>query len=203
MLTREEKKIHRYEYKKKWRSKHTEQLREVSKRWRKEHPEKIREYDKTEKGKARIKKYRQSGKGKATIARAGKKARSTEKYKISHRKALIRYYGTEKGKIAKIKNRVASRKYQRPRLLAKYGMTENDYNILLTSQGGRCAICGKSVFENGQLLSVDHDHMTGEVRSLLCSLCNTGIGHMERPEFLKRALLYLGLRLSSWGEPGK
>jgi len=86
------------------------------------------------------------------------------------------------------------------RLLAKYGITEDDYEILLASQQGRCGICGKSIFENGKLLAVDHDHLTGEIRGLLCSSCNLGIGLMEKFGFLKKALLYLGLRLSSSGE---
>jgi hypothetical protein len=75
--------------------------------------------------------------------------------------------------------------------LAKYGITEDDYDALLASQRGRCAICGKDASGNGRLLAVDHDHKTGEVRGLLCRGCNLGIGLLEKEGFLNKAMAYL------------
>jgi hypothetical protein len=41
-------------------------------------------------------------------------------------------------------------------------------------------------------LHVDHDHITGRVRALLCSGCNTGIGHLQDdPDVLRRAADYI------------
>jgi len=41
-------------------------------------------------------------------------------------------------------------------------------------------------------LHVDHDHITGALRGLLCSACNTGLGFFrDHPELLKRAIEYL------------
>lgn len=41
-------------------------------------------------------------------------------------------------------------------------------------------------------LVVDHDHTTGAVRGLLCSACNTGIGHLkDDPAVVAAALHYL------------
>ncbi len=60
----------------------------------------------------------------------------------------------------------------------RYGISLERYNQLLESQGGVCAICG-GVNENGKQLSVDHDHSSGEVRGLLCTNCNSGIGHFK------------------------
>jgi len=58
-----------------------------------------------------------------------------------------------------------------------YGITLAEYNAMLESQGGGCAICGgqqtHSRFKN---LSVDHCHDTGKVRGLLCNNCNLAIG---------------------------
>lgn len=51
-----------------------------------------------------------------------------------------------------------------------YGLSSADYDALLASQGGRCAIGRER--PKGKRLAVDHDHKTGEVRGLLCSRCN-------------------------------
>jgi hypothetical protein len=60
-------------------------------------------------------------------------------------------------------------------LIRKYGITLEDYDVMLVAQGGGCAICGGPEPE-GQSLHVDHDHTTGAVRGLLCFTCNAGIG---------------------------
>jgi hypothetical protein len=58
-------------------------------------------------------------------------------------------------------------------------------------QDGRCAICRKKP-QTGRRLSVDHDHKTGEVRGLLCTLCNQGLGYFkDDPGRLGAALEYL------------
>lgn len=61
----------------------------------------------------------------------------------------------------------------------KYGITIEQYDDMLLLQGGRCAICGKHQVEFEQRLSVDHDHVTSEVRGLLCVKCNVGIGMLD------------------------
>lgn len=77
--------------------------------------------------------------------------------------------------------------------LASFGMTEDGYQRLLASQGGGCAICGRTVTDvTGRRLAIDHDHETNEVRGLLCHRCNVAIGLMkEDVELLRRAILYL------------
>lgn len=73
-------------------------------------------------------------------------------------------------------------------------MTIPDYDALLASQGGTCAICG-GANANGQRLAVDHNHATGKVRGLLCHNCNSGIGHlMDRPDWLRKAAEYVESR---------
>ncbi|WP_442928074.1 endonuclease VII domain-containing protein [Microbacterium sp. MMO-23] len=80
-------------------------------------------------------------------------------------------------------------------LWEKYRIRESEYFKLLAQQGGVCAICGgppKGQGEANGRYSVDHDHETGRVRGLLCSPCNSGIGHMkDSPELLLRAAKYL------------
>ena len=76
-------------------------------------------------------------------------------------------------------------------LLRRYGMTTDQYEAMLESQGLACAICG--VPPTGQRkLSVDHDHKTGYVRGLLCPGCNLGLGGMmDDPAILAAAIYYL------------
>lgn len=87
----------------------------------------------------------------------------------------------------------------RPSALRRhYGITVEQYDSLLLNQDGRCAICGKTVEENGQRLHVDHDHETGRVRGLLCNACNPGIGFFKHnPDLLKKAMGYL-LSVAGW-----
>lgn len=67
----------------------------------------------------------------------------------------------------------------------------SSYDHLMSSQQGVCAVCKKSEV-NGKSLSIDHCHVTGEIRGLLCSKCNTGIGLLgDNVEGLQAALDYL------------
>lgn len=62
-----------------------------------------------------------------------------------------------------------------------------EYDRRLAEQGGVCAICERKP-EYGKRFAVDHNHSTGRVRGLLCSVCNGRlIGRLER--FKKRATL--------------
>lgn len=73
-------------------------------------------------------------------------------------------------------------------LLRKYGLQMTQYLSLLKDCGGKCLLC----LEPLETACVDHNHKTGEVRGLLCRLCNSGIGMFkESPEALRRAADYL------------
>jgi hypothetical protein len=74
--------------------------------------------------------------------------------------------------------------------LKTYGITIEQYDALLIAQGGRCAVCRGS--GDGKPWHVDHCHDTGEVRGILCALCNRGIGHFrESADLLRAAANYL------------
>ena len=71
-----------------------------------------------------------------------------------------------------------------------YGITEGEYERLLSSQGGGCAICGNP--PKTRRLAVDHCHKTGAVRGLLCKSCNRGLAYYyDRPERFDKAAEYL------------
>lgn len=59
----------------------------------------------------------------------------------------------------------------------RYGLSEEETEALLEKQATCCAICGIS-FEEATP-QIDHNHETGQVRGLLCHLCNTGLGHFR------------------------
>lgn len=76
-------------------------------------------------------------------------------------------------------------------LRSKYGIDLSEYNEMLSSQGGRCAICEEPPVD-GALLYVDHCHASGNVRQLLCHPCNAGLGFFrDRPDLLARAQAYV------------
>ncbi len=60
-----------------------------------------------------------------------------------------------------------ARKPTRARAL---GVSDEDYERLLAEQDGHCALCPNR--PKTRRLHVDHDHRTGEVRGLLCYVCN-------------------------------
>ena len=71
----------------------------------------------------------------------------------------------------------------------EYGLTEEEYNNMVLSQNNMCAICNKP---SDRTLHIDHDHVTGKVRGLLCFNCNLGIGLLQEDlVVLNRAIEYL------------
>lgn len=75
---------------------------------------------------------------------------------------------------------------------SKYGITLEEYNKLLTSQNNACAICKSSGDECGRALAIDHDHLTGKIRGLLCSKCNISLGNInDNIEILETMIQYL------------
>jgi hypothetical protein len=107
-------------------------------------------------------------------AKKSHRAKDPEKWKAQRRAAIIRF---------------------------KYGIEPEQYESLLSEQGGACAVCRQVV---DYLLHVDHDHSCcpgsnkacGKcVRGLLCVSCNGGLGMFkDSPEALRAAINYL-----EWG----
>lgn len=76
----------------------------------------------------------------------------------------------------------------------KYGITPLEWKQLLEAQGYKCAICKGDLREATP--HTDHCHETDQVRGLLCSLCNPGIGFLRHdPELLEAAARYLRCRV--------
>lgn len=98
-----------------------------------------------------------------------------------------RYYGRyyeRKRKYSKLHNR----EYH----LRDYNISPQQYEEMLKQQNNCCAIClrHKECFKRN--FSIDHCHLTGKVRGLLCISCNAAIGSLnDDPSIIKRALTYL------------
>lgn len=88
--------------------------------------------------------------------------------------------------------------YRDASLKRKYGIDLNQYNEMLKSQNGLCAIClGPEKYKDKRSnmfwsLSVDHSHKTGKIRGLLCNTCNMALGQFKDDiEMFKRIIQYL------------
>lgn len=112
---------------------------------------------------------------------------AAREYKLEHRdeiKARSKSYASEN------KERIDTyltgyRERNRDMLLARgrkntlkkvYGLTPEDFDRMAANQNGLCAICGGPPEKSKNKLDIDHDHITGKVRGLLCGSCNKGLG---------------------------
>lgn len=145
--------------------------------WRQANAEKIREY-----GAAYAKEHAAEG-----------RARSAAYYRRNPEKCIAR----SKAQRA----RHPTRKYK-SEIKLKYGLSPEDYDRMLVSQGGACSIC-KCAPSPGtvrrQRLHVDHDHATGKVRGLLCINCNRALGLLrDDVDIASNAAMYLAEHARIW-----
>jgi len=75
----------------------------------------------------------------------------------------------------KEKNREKAKVWsQKTNLKKNYGLSLEAFESLKAGQNNRCACCEAE----GKKLVVDHCHITGKIRGLLCRTCNSGIGQL-------------------------
>lgn len=91
----------------------------------------------------------------------------------------------------KIRNKQRDIKYRE-----LYGISLEDYNAILEKQNNKCACCGTASPSKSPdkwtNFCVDHCHLTGEVRGLLCNSCNIGIGKLgDNLDGVLKAVSYL------------
>lgn len=83
----------------------------------------------------------------------------------------------------------------RQRLRSRFGMTVAELEAMWNAQQGRCPICLVAMTRTSKCrdsMHIDHDHVTGAVRGLLCMLCNGALGLLrDNPESARRAADYL------------
>jgi hypothetical protein len=81
-------------------------------------------------------------------------------------------------------------------LKMRYNLSPEQYQQMLFDQGWCCKTCGINESDlkemSGKGLCIDHDHLTGKTRGLLCDDCNRGLGIFKEQEYvLQNAINYL------------
>jgi Recombination endonuclease VII len=142
-----------------------------------------KELERLEKRRAAQRRYRESHK--EQISAANRRYRETHKEQISEYARRKWRTDPDHREKHRVRNRLAQRRMVFKRV---YGISLEDYDVMFERQGGACAICKRT----GVTLCVDHCHLTGEVRGLLCIRCNSAIGFCsDDPAVLLAAAEYL------------
>jgi hypothetical protein len=102
-----------------------------------------------------------------------------EKRRIYRNKNLTKVLASNKsyGVRNKEKRRVGA-------IWCSYKVDESFIRDIMDSQKGCCGICKQSLILPGdkKSYSIDHNHLTGKVRGLLCHHCNAAIGLFKEDE---------------------
>jgi len=81
-------------------------------------------------------------------------------------------------------------KSRNARLSRTYGVTLEEVN-----ETTHCDICNTKLVRKGMAgnaVCVDHDHVSGKVRGILCNNCNRGLGMFkDNPDTISKAIAYL------------
>jgi len=77
-----------------------------------------------------------------------------------------------------------------------YGLSQPEFDAMLAKQVGLCSLCKEALVVGGATnLNVDHCHVSGKVRGLLCHRCNMIVGFLDKSddctETLKRIENYI------------
>ena len=119
------------------------------------------------------------------------RAKNRDKLKIYHKKYREKPEVKEKRKQHESKPEIVLKRRIK-HLKARYGVSLEEYNVILESQKNLCAICGGPLTRaKGKLPHIDHDHDTGKVRGILCAGCNHGLGYVEKLGWVELARDYL------------
>lgn len=71
------------------------------------------------------------------------------------------------------RNPAQAKRYDKAsRLRRKYGISMEEYQQMLATQQNHCAICDLTMGEP----HIDHSHITGKIRAILCPKCNLALG---------------------------
>jgi hypothetical protein len=156
-------------YRRAYYAAHREEQIESAKAWQREHPTEARETNRrwyVKNGRE----YYAANSDRLRAHNAAWKARNPDRTRVHQKRAALKF---------------------------RFGLTLAEYEAMHAAQGGLCAACQKPETHRGRngevtRLAVDHDHVTGFIRALLCHSCNTGIGSFyDDPTLLIAAADYI------------
>jgi len=139
------------EYAKNYREKNKSKIVKQRKDYRESNKEKISE---------RNKKYRENNKEK--ISEINKKYRENNKERVAER--VKNWAENNRERVREIE--------KRNRFKREYGITLEERDTMYDNQNGCCSICNTPQ----ETLCIDHNHITGTVRGMLCTPCNLALG---------------------------
>lgn len=184
----EEQRLKRNAGSRRWAAAHKEKTHAFAKRWRENN---------SEHAKARARAYYQKRRSEMLVKASKYRAQHIEEVLAKHKV----WYAKNRDKVSvhrKAKYEADPHLTTKESLKRNYGLTVEDYDRMLAEQGSGCAICrtttpaGRSRHGRPPRFHVDHDHVTSEIRGLLCHGCNVGIGSMkDNPDVLMAAADYL------------
>lgn len=118
-------------------------------------------------------------------------------WRDANRERMQKWY-REYAKTSRAANPEPYRQHELRRRCKKYGVTVEWYKAQLSKQQSVCALCLKPEISKSRRegvvrsLAIDHCHVDGTARGLLCSACNQAVGKIEAsPGWLERAAVYL------------
>lgn len=178
---KEKNKIYHKKYIDKNKEKNIQYQKEQNQKWYKNHKEKSREYCKNNRKKEK-EKFNSLSLEEKIIYKQKKK----EQHKKEYNKAILKHG----------KELINEKKFVE-RIKRIYKLSFEDYNKLFKSQNKVCAICKQQEIVKNSLgeikrLNVDHNHITGKIRGLLCHNCNIALGNFkDNKQNLESAITYL------------
>lgn len=116
------------------------------------------------------------------------KSKRSKTYRANNKKTISesgkKWYVSNKEKCAENSRKWHEKNIGKKRdkhLKKTYGINLVEYTKMVCDQNGLCLICNNPPTGSGRYeeLFVDHDHVTGKVRGLLCNGCNTALGMVK------------------------
>lgn len=192
---------YRREYHREWRRAKLDKLRPYWRQWYHTNKERLRErYGEIRRKRSKARYVANKDK----ILELQRKYRAANRERI-HAKARLYWASHPKNASQKERQRTIRRqtrikkaeyysRLSREYLLNhKYGLSIAQYEQMCEKQKGKCAICGEIPPKR---LCVDHDHLTGKVRGLLCIPCNAWLARFENENLMRKATQYLAQSLA-------
>jgi hypothetical protein len=73
--------------------------------------------------------------------------------------------------------------------IKEYGISLQDREVIMKEQDGKCAVCGDILIKEGNKTCLDHNHITGKIRGIVCHNCNCALGYIKDNSDIAEAMV--------------